>query len=166
MISYQSKCLCKIFTAAGGSFLIKWNHCNWPIQWVGCIKRWTGDVCFTFNVTQWYTQTLFVLAQWGCTALLRAAFGGSVPVVRALLEDYGSSVDELTEVSIDMLPWSRSHASPDTQSIVLAHHLWISTIKRVSNAHIHTLLSNAHTCNCSDLFTSFISCQSWNGTCI
>ena len=39
------------------------------------------------------------LAQWDCTALLRAAEGSSVPLVRALLEDYGSSVDEVTEVS-------------------------------------------------------------------
>ena len=46
----------------------------------------------------------FVLAQCGCTAFLRAAFGGSVPLVRALLEDYGSSLDELTEVSTEVLP--------------------------------------------------------------
>ena len=50
-----------------------------------------------------YSDT-FVLAQFGCTTLLRAAFGGSVPVVRALLEDYGSSVDELNEVSTEVLP--------------------------------------------------------------
>ena len=31
------------------------------------------------------------LTQWGNTALLRAAHGGSVPLVRALLEDYISS---------------------------------------------------------------------------
>ena len=49
-----------------------------------------------------YSDT-FVLAQWGTTILLRAAYGGSVPLVRALLEDYGSSVDELTEVSIEVL---------------------------------------------------------------
>ena len=55
-------------------------------------------------MTQRYTQTLFVLAQLGLTALLRAAYGGSVPVVRMLLEDYGSSVDELTEVSTEVLP--------------------------------------------------------------
>ena len=49
-----------------------------------------------------YSDT-FVLAQFGFTALLRAAYGGSVPLVRALLEDYSSSVDELTEVSIEVL---------------------------------------------------------------
>ena len=42
---------------------------------------------------------LLVLVQWGNTALLRAAEGGSVPLVRALLEDYGSSVNEVNEVS-------------------------------------------------------------------
>ena len=50
-----------------------------------------------------YSDT-FVLAQWGFTALLRAVDGGNVPLVRALLEDYGSSVDELTEVSTEVLP--------------------------------------------------------------
>ena len=49
-------------------------------------------------------STLFVLAQFGNMALLTAAFGGSVPLVRALLEDYGSSVEELTEVSTEVLP--------------------------------------------------------------
>ena len=38
---------------------------------------------------------------------------------------------------------------PQTQSIVLAYHLGISTIKRASNAHIHMLLSKVHTCDCS-----------------
>ena len=40
-----------------------------------------------------------ILAQWGCTVLLRAAKSGCVPLVRALLEDYGSLVDEMNEVS-------------------------------------------------------------------
>ena len=55
-------------------------------------------------MTQWYTQTLFVLAQWGHTALLTAVYGGSVPLVTALLDDYSSSVDELNEVSTEVLP--------------------------------------------------------------
>ena len=42
---------------------------------------------------------LLVRAKWGNTALLRAAEGGSVPLVRMLLEEYGSSVDEVNEVS-------------------------------------------------------------------
>ena len=40
-----------------------------------------------------------VLTQWGNTALLRAAHGGSVPLVRALLEEYGSTLDEVDVVS-------------------------------------------------------------------
>ena len=53
------------------------------------------------GVVQYDSTPLFplFLAQWDCTALLRAAEGGSVPLVRALLEEYGSSVDEVTEVS-------------------------------------------------------------------
>ena len=43
---------------------------------------------------------LLVLAQVGYTALLRAAFSGSVPVVRMLLEEYGSTIDEVNEVSV------------------------------------------------------------------
>ena len=61
-------------------------------------------VSHSVRLSDTYTQTLFVFAQIGCTALLRAALGGSVPVVRALLEDYGSSLDELTEVSTEVLP--------------------------------------------------------------
>ena len=45
-------------------------------------------------------MTLLVLAQWGNTVLLLAAYGGSVPLVRMLLEDYGSTLDEVTEVSV------------------------------------------------------------------
>ena len=42
--------------------------------------------------------SLHVLTQWGTTVLLRAAYGGSVPLVRALLEEYGSTLDEVDEV--------------------------------------------------------------------
>ena len=67
-----------------------------------------GAQCGRCQVARYLIEEVHLNPQdrdkWGCTALLRAAFGGSVPVVRALLEDYGSSVDELTEVSIDMLP--------------------------------------------------------------
>ena len=52
------------------------------------------------NMTVLLHPTLLVLAQWGCTALLRAAYGGSVPVVRMLLKDYNSSLDEVDEVSV------------------------------------------------------------------
>ena len=38
------------------------------------------------------------------TALLRAAQGGSVTLVRALLENHGSSVDEVEVVSTKVLP--------------------------------------------------------------
>ena len=43
--------------------------------------------------------TFLVLAQWGNTVLLRATQGGSVPLVRALLQEYGSTLDEVNEVS-------------------------------------------------------------------
>ena len=52
-----------------------------------------------------FTQSLlFVLAQYMYTALLRAAQGGSVTLVRLLLEKYGSSVDEAEKVSTEVLP--------------------------------------------------------------
>ena len=40
------------------------------------------------------------LAQWGATALLSAAFGGSVLVGKMLLEEFGSSIDEEAYVSV------------------------------------------------------------------
>ena len=40
------------------------------------------------------------LAQWGATALLSAAFGGSVLVGKMLVEECGSSIDEEAYVSV------------------------------------------------------------------
>ena len=40
------------------------------------------------------------LAQWGATALLSAAFGGSALVGKMLLEEFGSSIDEEAYVSV------------------------------------------------------------------
>ena len=52
-----------------------------------------------------YTQTLLlVLVQWGYTALLRAAYGGSVHMVRMLLEDFAASLNEMAKVSTEVLP--------------------------------------------------------------
>ena len=60
----------------------------------------TFTYSFCIGVVQYDSApTLLILVQWGSTVLLRAAYGGSVPLVRALLEDYGSSVDEVDEVS-------------------------------------------------------------------
>ena len=42
----------------------------------------------------------FVLTQWGHTALLRAAYSGSVQLVRMLLEEFNSSLDEVSNVSV------------------------------------------------------------------
>ena len=42
----------------------------------------------------------FVLTQWGTTALLRAAYSGSVLLVRMLLEEFNSSLDEVDNVSV------------------------------------------------------------------
>ena len=41
-----------------------------------------------------------MLAQWGCTALLRAAYGGNVSLVRMLMEEFDCSLDEVGEVSM------------------------------------------------------------------
>ena len=47
-----------------------------------------------------YSSTFFSLhMQWGNTALLRAAYGGNVNLVRMLLEEFDSSLDELNTVS-------------------------------------------------------------------
>ena len=40
------------------------------------------------------------LAQDGSTALLMASYGGSVEVVRMLLEEFNSSLDEVSNVSV------------------------------------------------------------------
>ena len=46
-------------------------------------------------------QTLpLVLAQWGTTALLRAAEGGNVSLVRMLMEEFDCLLDEVNEVSV------------------------------------------------------------------
>ena len=45
-------------------------------------------------------SSLNSLAQDGNTALLVAAYGGSVEVVRMLLEEYNSSLDEVNDVSV------------------------------------------------------------------
>ena len=72
---------------------------------VGYLKKAVTWIClFHIQCDSVIYSDIFVLAQWGYTALLRSAGGGSVPLVRALLKDYGSSVDELTEVSTEALP--------------------------------------------------------------
>ena len=38
-VSLLIKCLCKIFTATGGSFFIEWNRCNWLMYRVGYLKK-------------------------------------------------------------------------------------------------------------------------------
>ena len=58
--------------------------------------------------------------------------------------------------------WNSSQSAP--QHTINSASTICGLIKRASNVHIHMLLSNAHTC--SGLFTSFISCQLWNGICI
>ena len=84
---YSLDMSCPIFT-----------HLSTPFSTpVGTRQR--KPVCGTGNLYAYSTllSTIFTLAfslvltQWGCTALLRAAEGGSVPLVRALLEDYISS---------------------------------------------------------------------------
>ena len=40
------------------------------------------------------------LAQHGDTTLLQAAYGGSVEVMKMLLEEFNSSLDEVTNVSV------------------------------------------------------------------
>ena len=74
----------------------------------GCINRdsHVRPRCIQEVESSWnktHHSDTFVLAQWGYTTLLRAADAGSVPVLRMLLEDYGSSVDELAQVSTEVL---------------------------------------------------------------
>ena len=42
----------------------------------------------------------YSLAQRGNTALLIAAYGGSIELVRMLLEEFNSSLDEVSNVSV------------------------------------------------------------------
>ena len=53
-------------------------------------------------VCQYFTVILFLnsLAQDGSTALLIASYSGSVEVVRMLLEEFNSSLDEVDNVSV------------------------------------------------------------------
>ena len=44
--------------------------------------------------------SLYSLAQRGNTALLIAAYGGSIELVRMLLEEFNSSLDEVSNVSV------------------------------------------------------------------
>ena len=46
------------------------------------------------------------LAQRGSNALLLAALGGSVEVVRVLIEDFDSSVDEANDVSMSPIVYA------------------------------------------------------------
>ena len=51
-------------------------------------------------IRQFSSISRFVLTQWGTTALLKAAYGGSVQLVRMLLEEFNSSLDEVSNVSV------------------------------------------------------------------
>ena len=55
-------------------------------------------------ISQYSTLRLLLslkcLAQPGSTALLQAAYGGSVEVMRMLLEEFNSSLDEMGNVSV------------------------------------------------------------------
>ena len=66
-----------------------WNYIGRGSQFVGL--ETSIYACSTLLSTIFTFAFPLVLTQWGCTVLLRAAEGGSVPLVRALLEDYISS---------------------------------------------------------------------------
>ena len=85
-------------------------------------------VACTSTIYVYAPTRLLVLAQWGNTALLRAAYGGSVSVVRALLEDYGSSVDEVNEVS---------HSSNVRCYLVTKSGVFSCMFCTALNAHVH-----------------------------
>ena len=55
---------------------------------------------FSHVICQLSNTSPFVLTQWGTTALLKAAYGGSVQLVRMLLEEFNSSLDEVDNVSV------------------------------------------------------------------
>ena len=59
-----------------------------------------GDGWFTCTKYESTPTLLLVFPQWGHTVFLRAAHGGSVPLVKMLLEDFDSSLDEVNDVSL------------------------------------------------------------------
>ena len=84
---------------------------------------------------------LFVLAQCMHTGLLRAAQGGSVTLVRLLLEKYGSSVDEAEKVSTEVLPTYVVTASEmcSVLSVKLCPvYICMHTYMYLNNTHIPT----------------------------
>ena len=84
---------------------------------------------------------LFVLAQCMHTGLLRAAQGGSVTLVRLLLEKYGSSVDEAEKVSTEVLPTYVVTASEmcSVLSVKLCPvYISMNTYMYLHNTHIPT----------------------------
>ena len=68
------------------------------------------------NNTQ-YNAVLF--AQWGYTALLRAAYNGQAEVVQMLL-DCGSTLDEVTNVSVHPAPMSELNGVNNASTAVEA----------------------------------------------
>ena len=71
MFFCQSKCLCKIFTATGGSFCIEWNLCNWLMYRV-CYLKVVTWVCTCWNdnkvVCSMSTTHPSRTLQWHCLA--------------------------------------------------------------------------------------------------
>ena len=65
-----------------------------------CIHVHTCTFTHKVYINQ-YLKISPLLAQWGATALLSAAFGGSGLLGKTLLEDFNSSLDEVANVSVN-----------------------------------------------------------------
>ena len=60
----------------------------------------TLHTCMYVNNTLLYNLLISLHMQFGNNALLMASYGGSVEVVRMLLEEYNSSLDKVNNVSV------------------------------------------------------------------
>ena len=86
-------------------------------------------------------------AQWGATALLSAAFGGSVLVGKMLLEDFNSTLDEVANVSV--CPpicgvTQRQHLMCDQTMLIIPYY---SRAKRVLS--LQCISPTSKMCQCS-----------------
>ena len=73
----------------------KMTPCTLPV----CARMYT-HICMHKWTVLHLLKYFHFLAQWGDTALLSAAFGGNVNLVRMLLEEFDCSLDEMNTVSV------------------------------------------------------------------
>ena len=73
----------------------KMTPCTLPV----CARMCT-HICMHTCIGLHLLKYFHFLAQWGNTALLRSAYGGSVDLVRMLLDEFDCSLDEVNTVSV------------------------------------------------------------------